>query len=106
MTNVTASELKLLYIQIVLVAIMGFFMFLYSQSPIDQSANVQTNITSQSSVNSNDLPWSTKLVDSNLGIPDGLVAIILISSIILVPMTIMNSLTLLRLAKDVFTQWI
>lgn len=105
MTNITASELKMLYIQVVMIAIIGVFLFLYNQSPIDQTATF-TGATPGSAVSSSDIPWGTKLVDATLGLPFGLSAILIVSSIILIPMTIMNTLTLVRLAKDFLTQWV
>lgn len=106
MTNITASELKMLYIEVIMVAIVGVFMFLYSASPISEAAPAAKTVTSGSSSSEADLPWSTSLVDSTLGLPVGYSAIIIVSSIFLVPMTIMNALTLARLAKDFLTQWV
>lgn len=107
MTEVTPSELKMLYIEILVVAVVGVFMFLYNASPITQSATTETNVTQQTSINTDqNKPWSTTLVDSTLGLPLGFSAIIIVSSIFLIPMTIMNVLTLIRIAKDLATQWL
>jgi len=107
MTEVTPSELKMIYTEIIIVAIIGVFLVFYSQSPINQSvsgsgyATASTNTTSSTSA-----PWSTTLVDSTLGLPIGLTAIVVVSSIFLVPMTIMNALILARLLKDFATKWV
>lgn len=106
MTEVTPSELKMLYIEIVVVAVVGVFMLLYNQSPISQPLTT-TSVTNQStSVSANNSQWSTKLVDETLGLPIGFSAIIIVSSIFLIPLTIMNALTIIRIIKDLATQWI
>jgi len=105
MTNITSSELKILYIEIIIVSIIGVFLLLYSHSPITQTATSGGTLTNTSTLSS-PMPWSTTLVDSTLGLPVGLSAIIIVSSIFLVPMTIMNSLVIIRLAKDFVTQWL
>lgn len=106
MTEVTASELKMLYIEIIIVSVAGIFMLLYNQSPIGQNIATSDAIAYNVSVGTSNSPWSTTLVDSTLGLPIGVSAIIIVSSIFLIPLTIMNALTLLRVVKDLATQWI
>ena len=106
MTEVTPSELKMLYIEIIIVAIAGVFMFLYNQSPIGQGITQSDALLSNESVSVSSSPWGTTLVDSTLGLPIGVSAIIIVSSIFLIPLTIMNALTILRIAKDFATQWV
>lgn len=106
MTEVTPSELKMLYIEIILVAIAGVFMLLFNQSPIGQDISTSDANALNQSVGADNLPWGTALVDSTLGLPIGVSAIIIVSSIFLIPLTIMNALTLLRIAKDLATQWV
>lgn len=106
MTEVTQSELKMLYIEIIIVAVAGVFMLLYSQSPINQSVTTSTVTNQTASVSTNNAQWSTQLVDDTLGLPIGFSAIIIVSSIFLIPLTIMNALTLIRIIKDLATQWI
>lgn len=106
MTEVTQSELKMLYIEIIIVAVVGVFMLLYNQSPITQSVTT-TSVTNQStSVSTSNAQWSTNLVDETLGLPIGFSAIIIVSSIFLIPLTIMNALTIIRIIKDLATQWV
>lgn len=95
----------MLYIEVVLIAIVGVFLLLYNQSPITQTG-IFSGATNGSAVSSSDIPWSTPLVDETLGLPIGYSAIFIVSSIFLIPMTIMNTLTLARLAKDFLTQWV
>lgn len=106
MTEVTPSELKMLYLEIIVVAIVGVFMFLYNQSPITQTLTTNSVTNQSTTVSTENAPWSTRLVDETLGLPIGFFAIIIVSSIFLLPMTIMNALTLIRIAKDLATQWI
>lgn len=105
MTEITPSELKMLYVEIVIVAIMGVFMSSYAASPIEQNY-ISGTATNGTSASSSSVPWSTVLVDSTLGLPVGVSAILIVSSIVLIPMTIMNSLTILRLAKDFISKWV
>ena len=106
MTEVTPSELKMIYIEIIIVAVAGVFMLLYNQSPIGQNIETSDAQAYTQSVSSSNSPWSTTLVDSTLGLPIGFSAIIIVSSILLMPLTIMNALTLIRIAKDLGTQWV
>lgn len=106
MTEVTPSELKMLYIEIIIVAVAGVFMLLYNQSPIGQNIVTSDAVAYNQSVSASSSPWSTAFVDSTLGLPIGFSAIIIVSSILLIPLTIMNGLTIIRLAKDFATQWI
>ena len=107
MTEVTPSELKMLYTEIIIVAIVGVFLFFYSQAPITPVINGNGSATSSTTTTStSNMPWSTTLVDSTLGLPVGATAILIVSSILLVPMTIMNALVLARLIKDFATQWV
>jgi hypothetical protein len=107
MTEVTPSELKLLYTEIIIVAIIGVFLFFYNLSPIDQTYSGNGQVSSGNGTSTpSSIPWSTQLVDSTLGLPVGTSAILIVSSILLIPMTIMNGLVLARLAKDFLTQWV
>lgn len=106
MTEITPSELKMLYIEIVIVAIIGVFVFFYSLSPITQIATGTGVSTNGTTASPSSIPWGTTLVDSTLGLPIGASAIFIVASIFLVPMTIMNALTLSRLAKDFVSNWV
>ena len=111
MTEITPSEIKMIYIQIILMAIIGVFLFFYAQQPVSQSYSITGTATSQNtSVSSTDAGWLEGLMtpDAGLGgyLPTGTIEIIIVSSIILIPLTIMNAFTVIRYAKDLGTQWI
>ncbi len=106
MTEITPSELKMIYIEIIIIAIMGVFLLFYSSSPITQTYTGSGASSPSTNTSPSNMPWGTTLVDKTLGLPVGYAAILVVSSIFLIPMTIMNGLTLARLAKDFFTQWV
>jgi hypothetical protein len=111
MTDITPSELKMIYLQLFLMAIVGVFFFLYSSQPINQDVSVNANIHNTTTVSSSDASWITGLMaqDAGLGglLPQGdLATFLLIVGVILIPMTIMNLVTAIRFIKDISTQWI
>lgn len=110
MTEITTSEIKLIYIQIFLMAIIGVFIFLYVNQPITQSYNINSQASNSSSVSGTDASWITGLTpkDAGLGslLPNGVADIIIVSSVFLVPLTIMNLFTAIRFIKDIATQWV
>lgn len=106
MTEINPSELKMLYIEIIILAIVGVFLLFYSASPITQTYTGSGATSPTTNTSPSNIPWGTTLVDKTLGLPIGYSAILVVSSIFLIPMTIMNALVLARLAKDFFTQWV
>jgi len=117
MTEVTSSELKMIYIELVIIGIIGAFMLLYDQSPIPETSQgyglsnpimSQDSINNQSSVSPSETSgnWISNLISDTLGLPVAKTEIILVSLIVLVPMTVMNVFTAIRIIKDLATQWI
>lgn len=111
MTEITPGEIKLIYLQIVMMAIIGIFVFLYSSQPINQDVSVNSNINNASTnVNSKDASWITNLMSNDAGLsqflPNGLSDILIVSAVFLIPLTIMNLITAIRFIKDISTQWI
>jgi len=117
MTNVTMSELKMIFIELILIGIVGGFMVFYDMSPIPASATgtglynpsiPQDNIYNQSSVSptATEGNWIITLISDTLGLPIEKAEIIIVSLIVLVPLTIMNGFTAIRLIKDLATQWV
>lgn len=111
MTEITMSELKMIFIELVVIGIIGVFMYFYvmnpipaytssgdtSQPQIPSDQDIQTNSTRVSATSGF---WLVDLISDNLGLPIATVEIIIVSSIIIVPLTIMNGLTALRLIAD------
>lgn len=103
MTEITMSEIKILTIQIILMALLGAFMLLYASSPIvsisfpTSAANNQT-----SSVSASDQSWISNIIS----IPTGMDVLFLISALIISPFLFFDAFIALRFAKDIATKWI
>lgn len=111
MTEITQGEIKLIYIQILVMAIVGVFIFLYSAQPITQGYAINSQVSSQNtSVSATDAGWMNTLMPANAGLggllPQGGAELIIVASIFLIPLTIMNTFTVIRFVKDMATQWI
>ena len=106
-TTITENEIKLIYIEIMLIAVIGVFLFFYIGNPI-QSTTMDTTIANaqDKTVSSSDASWITGLASPTLGLPVGATEIIVVSSIFLIPLTIMNTFIALRFIKDIATGWI
>jgi len=104
MTEITPGEIKLIYLQIVMMAIIGIFLFLYSSQPITQSLNINSQVQNTTKIDSTEASWINGLmpIDAGLGgiLPNGITEIIIVSSIFLVPLTIMNSFVAIRFIAD------
>lgn len=118
MTNITMSELKMIFTELILIGIIGMFIFFYDQSPIPEASmnsngifqpQVPTNtISNQTSVtpSSEETSWIESLITDTLGMPIEKAQILVVSSIVLIPLTIMNTVTAIRFLKDILTQWV
>ena len=102
MTEITTSEIKIIVIQIIIMAILGIFMLLYSASPIN-SQNVPGTAVNQSiEVSSSDQSWISELIS----IPEGMGTLAIISSLVIAPFLLFDAFIALRFAKDIATKWI
>lgn len=110
MTQITPSEIKLIYIQLVLMGIIGVFLFMYALQPVSQNVGITDYAQNQSTVSSKDASWLTGLTSQDAGLgsllPNGIGELLIITSIILIPLTIMNAFTAIRYIKDISTQWL
>lgn len=96
------SELKIIAIQVILMAILGAFMLLYSQSSTPQ-ANIPGTATNQSiEVSSSSQSWITSLIS----IPSGMGDLFFISLLVISPFLIFDGIIALRFAKDIVTNWL
>lgn len=106
MTEITPGEIKLIYLQLVLMAIVGIFVFLYQGQPVQQDINVNSHFgnQSQNDVSSSNANWITGLTPSDAGLggilPNGSAELFIILSLVFVPLTIMNTLTAIRFVAD------
>lgn len=104
MTEITTSEIKIIVIQIIIMAILGLFMLLYSAQPIN-SQNIPGNAINQSQnneISASDQSWITELIS----IPEGMGTLALISALIISPFLIFDGFIALRFAKDIATKWL
>ena len=102
MTEITTSEIKIIVIQIIIMAILGIFMLLYSASPIN-SQNVPGTAVNQSiEVSASDQSWISELIS----IPEGMGTLAIISSLIIAPFLFFDAFIALRFAKDIATKWL
>ena len=100
-TSLTASEIKMIYIQIIVMAILGSIMFLYSQEPITTVSGIPSSAGIQTTASSSD-SWIINL----LGLPPGMGELFFISALIISPFLVMDSFIAIRFVKDLATGWI
>jgi len=105
-TTITEGEIRLIYIELVLIAIIGVFLFLYIGDPIQETSIPGTASVENTTVDAKEVSWLTGMVSPNLGLPIGVTEIIIVSSIFLVPLTILNAFVAIRIIKDLATGWV
>lgn len=104
MTEITTSEIKIIAIQIIIMAVLGVFMLLYSDSPVN-AQNVPGTAINQSTgqeISASDQSWISNLIS----IPEGMGTLIFISALIITPFLFFDAFIALRFAKDIATQWL
>ncbi len=102
MTTLTTSEIKMIVIQIILVAILTAMMSLYAISPVTNT-NIPTSATAATTTTDNESgSWILGLIY----IPEGMETMALISALVLSPFLLMDIPIALRFAKDIATQWV
>lgn len=102
MTTLTTSEIKMIVIQIILMAILTAMMSLYALSPLP-STTVPTSATA--ATNSTDSASGTWILGL-VFIPEGMETMTLISALVMAPFLLMDIPIALRFAKDIATQWV
>lgn len=103
MTEITMSEIKILTIQIILMAVLGAFMLLYASAPITTISSPTSSANNQTtSVSASDQSWITNIIS----IPTGMDVLFLISALIISPFLFFDAFIALRFAKDIVTKWI
>lgn len=105
MTNLTSSEIKIVYFALFFVAILGAWMAIYYENPIpsSQAYGGATNATNSTSVSSD--TWITGLITS-LPSPFNSTITLIVGSIIILPVGIMLGYIAIRAIKDLATQWL
>ncbi len=93
MTEITSSELKIIYIQITFMALLGVFMALYASEPIP----AQTLTLDEK---------DASFLEGLVSLPEGFGELVYISALVITPFLIFDSIILIRFAKDIITNWI
>lgn len=102
MTLITTSEIKIIVIQVIIMAILGAFMSLYSTEPVALQASPTTATNASTSVSSSDQSW----IENILSLPSGMGQLVFISLLVISPFLLFDAFIALRVAKDLATGWI
>lgn len=102
MTIITTSEIKMIVIQVIVMALLGAFMSLYSVEPAPLTASPGTATNSSTTASASDQSW----IESLLSLPPGMGDMLFISLLIISPFLYIDSVIALRFAKDISTGWV
>lgn len=102
MTDITPSEIKIIGIQVIIMAILGVFMILYSSAPVTTSVIPGTAANQSVQVSATDQSWISNIIS----IPNGMGTLKFISLLVIAPFLFFDGFIALRFAKDIATQWI
>lgn len=104
MTQITMTEMKFIFFGIVFLGVIGAFLSLYSNQPIEQqqyggqqNVGISTTATEDS--------WISGLL-SNLPEPFNDPAVAIVSAIFIIPVSVILVFISLRALKDLITQWV
>ena len=104
MTQLTSGEIMVLFWGIIFVSILGVFLSLYNDAPIEEKGYVgETDASSATTTASS--TWISNLI-SALPKPFDDANILIISSIFITPVVIMLSYIAVRALKDLISQWV
>lgn len=98
MTQITTIEIKFVLIALIFISILGAFVVLYNSSPIEES-NAYTYIVDEEG------DWIAGLLE-NLPAPFDDSTVVFITSIIMVPLSLILAFVSIRAIKDILTQWV
>ena len=102
MTELTMSEIKIIAIQILFMAIIGVFTLLYASEPITSSTAPTTAVNQTKEVSATDQSWITGLIS----VPSGLGSLSFITLLVISPFLVFDGIIALRFAKDIATKWV
>lgn len=110
MTNITESEIKIIYFGLIFMSLLGIFWYLYSENPaseyVQYSTSPETSSQNTSTSSSGGSSWISGLIDINRYIPSGFVDLSIVTAIFLTPVIIILIPTSVRFIKDLVTQWV
>ena len=102
MTLITTSEIKILAIQVILMALLGAFMLLYSASPAETQAPIGSAVSSNASVSASEQSWISNIIS----LPGEMGDLLFITMLVIAPFVFFDAMIALRFAKDITTGWI
>lgn len=102
MTEVTTSEIKIIVIQIIVMSVLGVFMLLYSEEPIEPISTPGNAVNQTTQVSASAQSWIPNLIS----LPPGMGELTLISALVIAPFLVFDGIIALRFAKDIATKWI
>jgi len=102
MTTITTSEIKLLVIQLILMAFLTGFMLLYASTSTTTTTPQTSYTASTSSIDATSTSWISNL----LSIPAGMDTMLLISLLVISPFLFLDVIIGIRFFKDITTQWV
>lgn len=105
MTNLTSSEIKIIYFALFFVAILGAWMSVYYQNPLPTTQTYTGNTTTSNATSVSSDAWISGLI-SSLPVPFNSSITLIIGSIIVLPVGIMLGYIAIRAIKDLATQWL
>ncbi len=107
MTELTASELKILFVQIMFVAILTFIFGLAGYNTLNPLPDGSyTFVGIDLTFVKNFFSFLVNIIVNWFWLPPGLGDMTIIVALLKTPFTIISTLILVRLAKDLITQWI
>lgn len=104
MTNITMSEIKIIFFSVVFVALTGVFVALYALQPVtSQQYTGETSAANASSSTSS--TWINGML-SVLPAPFNSADLVIIVAIFIAPVSFMLAPIAVRYLKDLVTQWV
>jgi hypothetical protein len=102
MTLLTTSEIKIIVIQVIIMAILGAFMLLYSTQPANLSPAPTSVSNATTSIDSSSQSW----IGSLISLPSGMGELTFITLLVISPFLFFDAFIAIRVAKDLATGWI
>ncbi len=103
-TEITVADMKILYFGLIFMSVVGVFVVLYNQQPIESYTPLSSEVEGTQGISTSVLApaWITEL----LSIPQPFADLVMVLAIFMVPVSILLSIVAIRYVKDLATQWI
>ena len=104
MTTITVMEQKIIYFQLIFMAVILAFFALYAASGIRPSTvGVETSASNSLSV---DASVTGSWINSLLYLPNGMDVAVQVTAVFISPLLVFDLIIAVRYAKDILTQWV